>query len=113
MRSILRPRTAKRTFLGSLGNFEAIDRLLGLAEGRRMAALREIENYRKALAERLRERSDSAIIDGEFSEAAPGSESSRNERVETRSTEADSAETGVTKTDNAKPDRAGMSGDRS
>jgi hypothetical protein len=100
-------------FLASLSNFEAIDRLLGLAEGRRMAALREIENYRQALAERLRERSDSAIIDGEFSEAAPGRESSRDERVETRSTEADSAKTEVAKIDNAKPDRVGMSGDRS
>jgi hypothetical protein len=100
-------------FVESLDDFEAIGQLQGLAEGRRMAALREIENYRKALAERLRERSDNAIIDGEFSEAAPGSESSGNGRAKTQSTEADSAETEVAKIDNAKPDRVGMSGDRS
>jgi hypothetical protein len=73
-------------FLQSLGNFEALDRLLGLAEGRRMAALREIENYREALAERLRERSDDAIIDGEFSEAAPRLDSGGNANAKTSPT---------------------------
>jgi hypothetical protein len=62
-----------RLFVEDLDTFAAIDRLLGLAEGRRMAALKEIERYRKALAERLRERSDNAILAGDFS-AAPGAE---------------------------------------
>jgi hypothetical protein len=57
-----------------IATFTAIDRLLGLAEGRRMATLKEIERYRKALAERLRELSDSAILTGEFSAGAPGHE---------------------------------------
>ena len=61
-------------FVDGLVTFEAIDRLLGLAEARRMAALKEIEHYRKALAERLRERSDNAILAGEFSAAASGPE---------------------------------------
>jgi hypothetical protein len=39
-----------------------------------MAALKEIERYRKAVAERLRQRSDNAILAGEFSAAAPSSE---------------------------------------
>jgi hypothetical protein len=101
-----------------------------------MAALREIEHYRKTLAERVRERSDNAIIDGEFSEAAPrptsgGGEGARtdstrtdgamidsvesvsagNESLETQGLEADSARTEGTKTESAKPDRAGMRGD--
>ena len=63
-----------RLFIEDLGTFAAIDRLLGLAEDRRMAALKEIERYRKALAERLRERSDNAILAGEFSAAASGPE---------------------------------------
>jgi hypothetical protein len=63
-----------RLFVEDLGTFAAIDRLLGLAEGRRMAALKEIERYRKAVAERLRQRSDNAILAGEFSAAAPSSE---------------------------------------
>ena len=71
-------------FVRDLGTFEAIDRLLGLAEARRMAALKEIERYRKALAERLRERSDNAILAGEFSAAAPGPniDSTKTERTD-------------------------------
>ncbi len=79
-------------FVESLGDFAAIDRLLGLAEGRRMAALREIEHYRKALAERLRERSDHAIINGEFSEAAPHPASGGRESAGTDSTTIDSSD---------------------
>src|SRR5262249_932548 len=114
-----------------------IDRLLGLAEGRRIAALREIEHYRTAVAERLRERSDHAIIDGEFSEAAPHAESGGregaktdgntkscnttidnvettdggNESFEPQDREPDRAKTEKTKTEGAKPDRDRMPGD--
>ncbi len=63
-----------RLFVEDLDTFETIDRLVGLAEARRMAALKEIERYRKVLAERLRERSDNAILAGDFSAAAPGPE---------------------------------------
>jgi hypothetical protein len=116
-------------FLASLGDFEAIDRLLGLAESRRMAALREIERYRTALAERLRERSDHAIIDADFSEAASHAETdgnmtdnskrgngvettnSGNESFETQDTEPDSAKTAKTKTESGKPHRDRMPGD--
>jgi hypothetical protein len=128
-------------FVSRLDDFEAIDRLLGLAEGRRIAALREIERYRTALAERLRERSEHAIIDGEFSEAAPHAESGLresaktdgnmtdntnsgnttidsvettnggNESFEPQDTEPDVGKTEKTKTEGAKPDRDRMPGD--
>jgi hypothetical protein len=60
-------------FLESLSSFEAINKLLEVAEGRRTAVLRELENYQRNLASRLRKASDDAIIEGEFTEAAPAS----------------------------------------
>jgi hypothetical protein len=59
--------------LARLASVEAINDLIRDAERRRAAVLSEIEGYRKALAARLRERSDHAIIDGEFTEQDSGS----------------------------------------
>jgi len=85
-------------FVDGLVTFEAIDRLLGLAEARRMAALKEIERYRKALAERLRERSDNAILAGEFSAAALGPDIDGAEPDRT-----DNIDAGRGETDGGKP----------
>jgi hypothetical protein len=60
-------------FLESLSSFEAINKLLEVAEGRRTAVLRELENYQRNLASRLRKASDDAIIEGEFTETDPAS----------------------------------------
>jgi len=91
-------------FVRDLGTFEAIDRLLGLAEARRMAALKEIERYRKALAERLRERSDNAILAGEFSAAAPGPEIDGTKTDRTANTDATKGETHGAKPPSDPPD---------
>lgn len=56
--------------------------MLGLAEARRMATLKEIERYRKALAERLRERSDNAILAGEFSAAGTAEIGTKTDRTD-------------------------------
>jgi hypothetical protein len=56
-----------RAFLHALPHYERIDTLLAAAEGRRAAALREIDRRRDGIASRLRRASDD-IIDGEFTE---------------------------------------------
>jgi hypothetical protein len=53
-------------FLHRMSSVQAIDEMIAAAERRRSMTLSEVECYRKVLAERLRERSDHAIIEGEF-----------------------------------------------
>ncbi len=67
------PAGEAEVFLESLSCFEDINKLIEAAERRRLAALQEIEKYRSVLASRLRKASDDAIIEGEFTEAAPAS----------------------------------------
>jgi hypothetical protein len=91
-------------FIEDLDTFAAIDRLLGLAEDRRMAVLKEIERYRKALAERLRERSDNAILAGEFSAAASGPDIDGTKTDRIANTDAAKGETDGTKPLSDPPD---------
>jgi hypothetical protein len=51
----------------NLDKIERIDRMVMIAEGRRNAALREIERHRDSLAKRLREITDQ-VEDAEFQE---------------------------------------------
>ena len=59
---------------------QAIDEMIAAAERRRSLILSEIECYRKGVAERLRERSDHAIIEGEFAEHDPVAETGADDR---------------------------------
>ena len=67
------PQGEAQLFFESLSRFENINKLIEVAERRRLAALQEIEKYKSVLASRLRKASDDAIIEGEFTEAAPAS----------------------------------------
>jgi hypothetical protein len=53
-----------------IDQFERIDRMIMNAEGRRNAALREVDRHRSSLAQALREASDEAI-DAEFDDVPP------------------------------------------
>jgi hypothetical protein len=54
-----------RSRVANLDSFERIERLIASAEARRNAALRELERYRSAFAERLRRATDE-VLDAEF-----------------------------------------------
>jgi hypothetical protein len=64
---------AASTFVAHLDEYERIEKMIGAAEARRAAILREIGRHRAALAARLREATDRAamIEDGELAEVAP------------------------------------------
>jgi hypothetical protein len=63
------------TWLGTaVRSYGRIDTVLASVESRRNAVLREIERRRESVASRLRKASDD-IIDGEFTESNPASES--------------------------------------
>jgi hypothetical protein len=75
------PEGEAQLFLHRMSTVQAIDEMIAAAERRRSMTLSEIECYRKVLAERLRERSDHAIIEGEFAEHDPVAETGANDRA--------------------------------
>jgi len=66
-------RGSASAFRAVISDYESIDRLLASAEQRRNGVLREIQQYREALAHLVRKASDE-IIDAEYEEAPAAAE---------------------------------------